>query len=128
MPEIFPPKNFTDVVLCLVFIAIALDYAMKLLDRFRSKPANESLNQSQKDLERRIENLEHATKEISTKLEADVQRVLLSGAQRGARIHERIDPLIENTAHIKGQMEGLMTSIDAFAAMAKQSQHGKHHS
>lgn len=92
--EFFPPKNFSEVVVCLVVIMIFGDYVMKTVDRFRGKaphPPNEQLGYSQEEVSKRVASLETWRGDLTRKLEKDKQEILLSGSQRGQRIYAKID-------------------------------------
>jgi hypothetical protein len=92
--DIFPPKSFGDWIACLAFAVVFCNGVMKLVDRFRGEephPPNASLGQSQEQLAERVNSLEVWRGDLTRKLEADKQAILLSGSQRGQRIYEKID-------------------------------------
>ncbi len=69
--------------------------------RFRSKPQeppNQEILLAHNMLKERVEKLE-------TKLESMEENVLSAGEERGRRIHGRLNPIAENLAEMKGQME-----------------------
>lgn len=62
---------------------------------------------------------ELVTREELEKLEDKLESISRLGEERGRRLHARIDPLVENTAFIKGQMEAFTESFRNFANMQK---------
>ncbi len=62
---------------------------------------------------------ELVTREEFREMEAELKRISTLGEERGRRLHARIDPLVENTAFIKGSMEAFTESFRNFANMHK---------
>ena len=61
--------------------------------------------------------LDELKRELTTE-RAAMNDVLKVSEQRSISLHNRINPIIENTAYIKGQMEGFGDAIRAFGTIA----------
>jgi len=134
------PMQIAAWLTCLLAVFFLINEGGKVLDRWRGKPgqpANESLKLINDALEKRLATLEHDFKterdenekhisersrtlfieikavhhELSTKIDRQME---LSEESR-ARLHERINPIVENTAEIKGRMEAFTSSFGNFS-------------
>ncbi len=101
-------------LLCLgAFVAI-MNGLVKLAARVRGKtqkPPNQQLEMQLQALESRVEKIEGAQSKVGDELHAMHVGLLETNRESASRLHDRINPLIENTASIKGSMEAFTTTF-----------------
>jgi hypothetical protein len=138
-----PPVQIGSYLACTWFIFLVFNAGAKAWRNIRGpvpNPSNEVLGQSSAQLEQRIRSHEDRMNALSERMLKDKEQILASGSTRGRTIYDKIDstedqlrkemshlrdrmdPVIENLAHIKGQMEGFTESFRNFASMKQQEQ------
>ncbi len=115
------PETFAGMLVAgLTALVILINQGDEFLERRKSKagsPPNEQLQQSVKALEDRLAKLETAHDDIREAMRTDTSEILTKGEERAAKLHERMNPVIENLAFIKGQNEAFTTSFNNLAAV-----------
>jgi len=126
MDPIGAPKELIPWLECaFYFVAFsgAVVWVVKQVRGEKPQPPNEQLKESQAELARRIQENEANQKALEARMLADKEQILASGSNRGKTIYAKIDdtrrelqtevghlrtrfePVVENLACIKGQME-----------------------
>lgn len=82
-----------------------------------ANPPNGQLQQSVNALENRVSKIEAAQDAIRHEMREDTQSILKAGEERSAKLHERINPVIESLSFIKGQGEAFVTSFNNLATI-----------
>lgn len=86
-------------------------------------------------MEKRITKVDETYEKRITKVEEDVSRItnkitsthielIANGEKRSTSIHRRLDPLIENTAAMKGGQEAFTTAFENFTRMMESKSMG----
>ena len=111
------PLAIAEWLACLAFLVVLLNGLLKLADRVRGKPIsppNKQLEASQRALEERVRALEAGQDKMLSELHQMHVSLLQTGEERATKMHNRINPLMENTSAIKGSMEAFMTTFRSF--------------
>ena len=101
--------------MCLAFFVMLINALLKLAARLRGKapkPPNAELDIKMRTLEARVEKIEGSQMKTADEVHAMHLTLIKSEEERATRLHERIDPLAQNTAAIKGSMEAFTTSFN----------------
>jgi polyhydroxyalkanoate synthesis regulator phasin len=91
--------------------------AFELMRNIKGEPPSEQLKASHDDLVKRVDRVESALEKVQREIHTINQDLTLAGEERARLLHERINPLVENTAAIRGGMEAFKQSFDNFTAM-----------
>lgn len=104
-----PPSEIAVWLACAGFAIWIFLLVDKLVLRLRGKsqePPNGELKQSIKMLASRMKVLEDWRTDLTRKLEADKNEILIAGEHRAEKLHERINIILAAVSELKGEMKG----------------------
>ena len=110
MTSVTPPSEIAAWLACFAFVLMLVNSGFKFFRYVRGKdpePPNSSLALALTQLATRVDKLETAYAHTSTELHNMHTELLKAGEDRSSKIHARMNPLIENTAAIKGYLEAM---------------------
>jgi hypothetical protein len=115
-----PPLQFAAWLACAAFSLWFFLLVDKTIQRVRGKepqPPNGQLESDQKDLKRRVKNLEDWRDNILAKLESDKREIIAAGEKRESKLSaeitaagDRIDALQAAVAGIPGEIMALLAN------------------
>lgn len=125
LAQVPEPKTLTDLLVVLGFL---LSLAVNVMTLIRSSSAQKrEISFSEEYASKpEVTQIKSDLAQIREELRQDKETLLLKGEERAVNLHNRINPVVENTAHIKGQMEAFTVSFNNFTALMTTLQREKH--
>lgn len=112
LAQILPdPNHFASigwVIVILVALAAGTNQLWEMVSRWRgeaAEPPNGQLLQSIKQLNARMKVLEEWRGDLTNKMEADKNQILMAGEHRSEKIHERINEVLAKVSELKGRID-----------------------